>query len=231
MQAAGEDLLENLSFFSMTPEKILDLGCGTGFFLSRLQSCYPNAEVIGIDFSKKMLEKISSPHRKIFSTAENITLESKSVDMIFSNLLFPWISDPHTVISEVFRVLKPGGVFIFSSLGPDTFKELITHQIFPDMHDLGDALVKTHFMEPVMQAQYFEFKYSNQEKMQDEFKFTGLNYFFDEVDKESNIVTFELVYGHAFKSVSQETSGLDETGIAKINVADIPVRKHKSENL
>ena len=68
--------------------------------------------------------------------------------------------DLSSVIQDCFRVLKDGGLFLFSSLGPDSFKELrsawsetqdqFSHvHRFYDMHIIGDILKKAKFLDPV----------------------------------------------------------------------------------
>jgi len=86
-----------------------------------------------------------------------------SVDLILSNATFQWCNDLARTFQECLRVLRPGGLLMFTTFGPDTLKELRsawsqidghTHvSPFPDMHDLGDALVHTRFADPVMDAE------------------------------------------------------------------------------
>jgi malonyl-CoA O-methyltransferase len=76
--------------------------------------------------------------------------------------MLQWCQDPGRAIAEVLGVLRPGGLFAFSSLGPDTLHELreswaaadqATHvNTFVDMHDLGDALLHAGFADPVIDS-------------------------------------------------------------------------------
>jgi malonyl-CoA O-methyltransferase len=79
---------------------------------------------------------------------------------VFANMLLPWTGNPDPVFGEVARVLRPGGLFCFSSLGPDSFGALRdawrqvddrphVHE-FPDMHLLGDAMVRAGLADPVL---------------------------------------------------------------------------------
>jgi malonyl-CoA O-methyltransferase len=73
--------------------------------------------------------------------------------MVWSNLLLHWLDDPIPALAEAHRVLEVGGLLMFSTLGPDSLKELrsvfsdgYAHtQRFADMHDLGDMLVGCGF--------------------------------------------------------------------------------------
>ncbi len=87
-------------------------------------------------------------------------LPDASFDLVFSNLMLPWCEDIDAVFAEVARVLKPRGLFTFTTFGPDTLVELraawraaddASHvHPFTDMHDLGDGLVRAGFAEPVL---------------------------------------------------------------------------------
>src|SRR5207247_2427675 len=105
-----------------------------------------------------------------------------SIDWVFSNLMLQWCTSTDTIFAEVRRVLKPGGVFSFTTLGPDTLAELRqawdenqhTHvSAFIDMHDIGDGLVRAHFAEPVLDVEHFTLTYSSVKQLLDELKATG----------------------------------------------------------
>jgi malonyl-CoA O-methyltransferase len=92
-----------------------------------------------------------------------------SVDVVVSSLMLQWCDPPDRAFAEVRRVLKPGGLFAFSTFGPDTLKELrsawaeadgynhVNH--FIDMHDVGDALVRAGLMEPVLDVDRMQLTY------------------------------------------------------------------------
>lgn len=100
---------------------------------------------------------------------ESLGMQSESVDLIFSNLSVQWCNDLHTVFNEWMRVLKPGGMLMFSSLGPDTLYELRQSwaavderehvHSFMDMHNVGDALLSVGFAEPVMDVSNYTLTY------------------------------------------------------------------------
>lgn len=173
--------LERLLLLKNTPNVILDLGAGAGHSSAWLKSQFPRAHVIAIDSSIGMLDSSSQQQgywRKLFGRsfsrtcgdATAIPLLNESVDWVFSNLMLPWCTSIDAVLAEVHRVLKPGGVFSFTSVGPDTLRELRqawgfdSHDHvhpFVDMHDLGDALVRTGFAEPVLDVERFTVTYPN----------------------------------------------------------------------
>ena len=117
---------------------VVDLGCGTGFFTDILASKYQ--QVIGIDISKKMLKYSQQKRRSdIFwleGSAYHLPLKNESVDLVYSNLMIQWCEPLDVVIKEILRVLKPGGVFIFTTLIEGTLYELRTAwaQVDDDQH-------------------------------------------------------------------------------------------------
>jgi ubiquinone/menaquinone biosynthesis C-methylase UbiE len=97
-------------------ETVLDLGCGTGRFTEVLRAWF-DAEVIGIDPSKKMLEQAQSkqPHRRIrfeLGRGESVPLPDNSVDLIFMSMIFHHLDDPALTARECRRVLRDGGTVL-----------------------------------------------------------------------------------------------------------------------
>lgn len=117
---------------------VLDLGSGTGFFTDLLATTY--SQVIGLDISNKMLSFAKS-HRNenilwVEADAHNIPLKDNSIDFIYSNLVIQWFDPLDKAISEMLRVLKPGGLLIFSTLVDGTLHELKSSwkQVDDDQH-------------------------------------------------------------------------------------------------
>ena len=173
----GERLIERLPLILMQPQTILDVGCGTGFCTRALQDHYRKARVIGLDLAPAMLQATRRrgrwlrPIRTVCADAERLPLASESMDMVFSNVALQWLPDLERVFAEFQRVLRPGGLLMFSSFGPDTLKELReawaqvddkphVHE-FIDMHDVGDALIQARFADPVMDMEAFTLTYDD----------------------------------------------------------------------
>jgi arsenite methyltransferase len=97
--------------------RVLELGCGPGFYTCRLAQMFPEIETIGVDQSVSLLEWARS--RALKSHLENCSFclgdahalhnISEQVDAIVVSRLFLIVRDRETVLSEIFRVLKPGG--------------------------------------------------------------------------------------------------------------------------
>ena len=170
---------ERLDYIRIPTGRILDLGCGGGADRHMLQARYPDAAHIGVDFAlpplrlqqprpagllSRLLRRNDAP---LLASADALALPfaSRSFAMVWSNLMLNWLDDPLPALKEANRVLDIGGLLMFSTLGPDTLKEL--RSAFPatsvhrfiDMHDLGDALVKAGFGDPVMDMQMLTVTY------------------------------------------------------------------------
>lgn len=125
----GESLLDGIRFpGGGLPARILDLGCGTGYFHSRLLELAPDAEYLGLDLAVGMVEfarkRLSGEGLWLVGDAEHLPVAANSVDLVFSSLAIQWCSSPQRVFAELARVLRPGGQCVFTSLGPQTLKEL-----------------------------------------------------------------------------------------------------------
>lgn len=167
-------MLERLDLIKYEPRQIVDAGCGTGYCTRALQRRYKRARILGVDIAQPMLEAARaktrwfSRQRFVCADAEHLPLVDGAADMIVSNLALQWC-DPDAVLAEFARVLRPGGALMFTSFGPDTLRELRAAwqavdqrphvHTFVDLHDLGDALVRAGFAEPVMDVEFFRLTY------------------------------------------------------------------------
>jgi malonyl-CoA O-methyltransferase len=184
-------LLEKLDIVRLTPDWILDAGTGTGESVGVLQEKYGNANLILLDLSERMLEKaveqsaLPEMTHAVCGDIESLPFSDKSVDLVFSNLALQWCNDVGKALAEFKRVLKPGGLLMFSTFGPDTLKELraswqqIDHAVhvnaFIDMHDIGDGLLHMGFADPVMEAETITVNYSEVDGLMQDLRAIGAN--------------------------------------------------------
>jgi len=159
---------ERLDFIRISPGRILDLGCSCGGSLPGLTQRYPAARRIGLDRAPEMLKQIRDADALVADAAA-LPLAEASVDLIWSNLLLHWLAKPALALCETQRVLASGGLFMFSTLGPDTLKELraampdhFEHtQKFADLHDWGDQLLSCGFTDPVVDREDITLHYDS----------------------------------------------------------------------
>lgn len=182
-------LLERLDFVKLEPTVILDLGAATGEASVALAERYPNAVIVALDSAKNMLRRVRARElpanrlRVLCADAADLPLANASVDLIYCNLLLPWCKEPMRVLQECRRVLRPGGLFNFATLGPDTLYEMreawsavdkASHvHRFADMHDVGDAIIAAGMAEPVLDLEYITLCYRSVEGIMRELKACG----------------------------------------------------------
>lgn len=241
-------MLERLDYVKLEPARILDLGCSRGGSFAGLSGRYPQAEVLGLDLAPAMLQgesgkrpgwlrrlglgKSAGP-QCLAADAAKIPLKSRSAALIWSNLLLHWLDDPLPALAEAHRVLEVGGLLMFSTLGPDTLKELraafadgYAHtQRFIDMHDLGDMLVGCGFADPVMDMEVITLTYDDLDAMFAELRAAGsrcamkarrhgltgrqawaeARAAYEKMRCDGKLpATFEVVYGHAWKAEAKQ---------------------------
>ncbi len=122
----GKNLLNRLPD-AFQANSILDLGCGTGHFTQQLNKNFPQAALFGLDLAEGMLKQAQQSvkiHSWIAGDAEQLPIKDNSIDLVFSNLALQWCHDFSAVLDEVYRVLTPQGIFLFTSLCDGTLREL-----------------------------------------------------------------------------------------------------------
>lgn len=266
-------IAQRLQLVKLDVNRVLDLGAGTGFLTEKVISLYPQAQVIALDISEQMLamnaQRVVQPRQAwmpkslaqklgwmrcaadlIQADAYALPLADSSVDLIVSNLMLQWCDDLDAVFAEMRRVLRPQGGLMFTSLGPDTLKELrrawvevegdAGHQRmnqFIDMHDLGDALIRSGFGQPVMDVAHYTLTYEKPLGVLQDLKaigatnaqqrrgrgltgkarFAAMLNVYETLRREGKIpATYEVVHGHAwaseevFKGPNRSKSGVHE---------------------
>jgi malonyl-CoA O-methyltransferase len=236
----GERLLERMDLMANVPTRILDVGCGTGRPTLALQKLYPKARVIGADLAPGMLKLAAKKQPRlggwfgsradfVCAEASQLPLADASCDLIYASLILQWCEDLDATLLEWRRLLKPHGLLLFSTLGPDTLKELRTAwsvvdgynhvNRFLDMHDVGDAIIRAGFVEPVMDVEHITLTYQDATGLMRDLKSIGahnvtagrrrglmgrgrLKAFADAYEKfriEGRLpATYEVVYGTAW---------------------------------
>ncbi|MNN01234.1 Malonyl-[acyl-carrier protein] O-methyltransferase [compost metagenome] len=125
-RAVGEGLLTRLPA-DLVPQRWVDLGCGTGYFSRALGQRFPAGEGLAVDIAEGMLRHagaLGGARHFVGGDAESLPLRDASCDLMFSSLAIQWCANLPAVLAEARRVLRPGGVFAFSSLCVGTLGEL-----------------------------------------------------------------------------------------------------------
>jgi len=235
-RAAAQELLGRLELIKLQPQYILDLGCGIGLEVQDLALRYPQAKICGLDLAQDFLQygKNQTQEERVYwlgGDSRILPLRSNSVDLIFANMLLPWVQNVPVMLREWRRVLRPQGLVIFSSLGPDSFVECQDKNqtgFLPelvDMHNIGDAFVTAGFVDPVLEVEHFTLTYRDQAQLQAELEKSGMWIKTEHPQLEPNReglypLSFEVVYGHAW-CPGAKTFKPDDHGIVSIPISQL----------
>ena len=250
-----DGLFERMRPMTAEAAVVLDLGAATGNAIPLLLKRFRRARVIAVDSSLRMLQvarrkrTLLSKRYAVQGDARALPFADASVDVVFCNLLLPWLDRPDSVFAEVARVLRRDGLFAFSTLGPDSLLEIReawqavdggahVHR-FPDMHDLGDALVRAGLRDPVLDVDPLAVNYRSSDALFRDLAATGarnslrqrqpgltsrhrLQRFVDALfgTGEECSISFELVYGHCWGGETRRADG--EIAVA---ASEIPLRR------
>lgn len=176
-----DGILARLDPLLLDARSILDLGSATGATGRMLRQRFRRAQVVALDLSHEMLVEARrkkawlSRSSMVQADAARLPFADGAFDLVVANQLLPWAPDPQPIFVEVARVLKEGGVFAFATLGPDSLREIerawasvdnAAHvNRFPDMHDIGDGLVRAGLSDPVLDIDRLAVSYSSPDRL------------------------------------------------------------------
>lgn len=274
---------ERLDLITLEPKTILDVGAGTGLLTEKLAERYPHAKLIGLDLSAQMLQQAQQRLHKprftwmpkaisslwqtpsadlINADANQLPLADNSVDLIVTNLMLQWCDDLDKVFAELRRVLRPEGLIMLTTFGPDTLRELRQAwaevdgeehvNAFIDMHDIGDALIRNGFGQPVMDVEHFTLTYEKPMGVLKDLKaigatnasqgrakgLTGKQRFTRMLDaydaqRQQGLIpaTYEVIHGHAW-AAEEIVKGPNRSrdGLVEISLDEFAKQTNKQTN-
>ncbi|WP_269901168.1 methyltransferase domain-containing protein [Paenalcaligenes faecalis] len=263
----AQRMLSRLSYMTLQPAQILDAGCGAGHAIDPLRARYVDMDYVGVDHSPALLAVAEQRHshqpslwqrlRKttqktpIFVEADmaKTNLAAQSFDLIWSNLALHWHPEPHAVIEEWRRLLRPDKLLLFSTFGPATLIELrnalhaagirTATMEFVDMHDYGDLLLQHGFSDPVMDQEIITLTYKSAESLLADVRALGGNphparrvigradylKLIQALESQRHMdgtihLSIEVAYGHAWRTAIQKQG----------NEIHIPISSIKRKN-
>jgi malonyl-CoA O-methyltransferase len=186
-------LLEQLEVLEdRVPARILDVGSGPGRASGVMTGRWPKREVVAMDIALPMLGEVPRhtrfwrPVRRVCAEATNLPFADGSFDVVFSNMCMQWVPDLPAALAEFRRVLKPEGLLLFTSFGPDTLTELRYAYLeagetdpplspLAAIQQVGDALVSAGFRNPVLERENFNLSYPDVKSLMRELRAIGAN--------------------------------------------------------
>ena len=160
-----ERLIGLLQERGVNPERLLDVGAGTGRLMAALRQIYPSALAVAADLAFGMCSTASTNLAGqgvhiVNADAERLPLVTGSFDLVLSTSTFQWLTSLDAAFAEAKRVLAPGGTFCFALFGEKTLFELRdsyrkvlggapdrTHNFFSG-DEVLQALRRCGFLEP-----------------------------------------------------------------------------------
>ncbi|MCH9694896.1 MAG: methyltransferase domain-containing protein [Gammaproteobacteria bacterium] len=253
-----QGLLQRVEPLLVDATTVIDLGAATGSAHAALNRRFKGARIISVDIAHGMLQQARRKKTWLSKTsyaqasATALPFANESVDVIFANMLLPWMDDPTAVLTEVARVLRKGGMFAFATLGPDSLQEIrrawssvdegFHVNRFPDMHDLGDGLVNAGLKDPVLDVDRLTVNYTDTNKMFADLTAAGAR---NSQQQRQTTLTgkrrFAMMRSALEKTARNGKIGLDlevvyghcwgagpknDPANYRINVTDIPIRRN-----
>jgi malonyl-CoA O-methyltransferase len=186
-------LLEQLDVLGARgPARGLDGGSGPGRASGAMKRRWPRSEIVALDLALPMLREVPRhtrwwrPVRRINAEATQLPLADGTVDVVFSSLCLQWVPDLPAALAEFRRVLRPDGLLLFATFGPDTLIELREAYLaagetqpplspFAAIQPVGDALLAAGFRDPVLDRDDFTLTYPDVRTLLHELRAIGAN--------------------------------------------------------
>jgi malonyl-CoA O-methyltransferase len=232
-------MAERLEYIKTVPNTILDIGSGIEIDADFLKSKFKQAKLYQLDFAINIIKRyrqkqsilkklLNQSSFNICADALNLPIIDNSIDLVWSNLCLPLIDDMDKFFKEIYRVLNNNGFFLISGLGVDSLEQLrqlgINTFNFPDMHLIGDLLVKNNFCHAVTDVEKITLEYNDINLLLNDLKLINFmlpqnnnrisknkyQSFKNEINNQINSntckISLEVFYAHAWKEIPKQPS-------------------------
>ena len=221
-------MMERLDYVKLAPRRILDAGSGASRDARALRQRYAGARVVALDSALAVLPRAGWRERVLGKSTISVCADmarlpfaAGTFELAWCNMALHWVNEPLAVLRELERVLAPDGLLMFSTLGPDSLKELRAAagesrvHAFIDLHDFGDMLVAAGFAAPVMDMEMLRVEYPSGRGLHEDLRASGQTN--ARRDRARGLAgrglharleralggrmqsTYEVIYGHAWK--------------------------------
>ena len=253
---AATRLLERLDGLSFDPADILDLGCATGYQARALHERFPKARILALDSAPAMLEQARRQRGRwrrrfelVGGDAQALPLAASCLDLVVASMTLEWCRDPEQVLQSLRRVIRPGGLLLIATTGPDTHREL--HRALASTPDaitggklihamqLGDTLIRAGFQEPVVDTDWLTSTHKTLTALLEDLHQTGtavsgnlntaeLSRHYPQQEANGHYpLTWEIVYASAWAPEEGQPIRTGDGEEASISANSIPIRTRR----
>jgi malonyl-CoA O-methyltransferase len=235
-------MIDRLDYIKIKPQNILDIGSGLNIDSSMLIKKYPQANLVQIDSAINILNhychnlqpppNYSGKVLPICADALALPIANNSINMVWSSMCLPYINDSNQYFNEIMRILNVEGVFLVCGFAVDSLYELrnlgLRTYNFPDMHIIGDILLKIGFSDVVTDVEYITIEYDSIIDMLNDIRIVGCGSIIDHKSMFNrqeltkilaptgsdlpNKLTLEIFYAHGWKDkpISADVDNVQE---------------------
>lgn len=119
------------------PDRLIDIGCGPGAFLSLVKETFPDIQLNALDLSEEMIhetrERLSNTAIATVGDSENMPLKSEQYQVVTCNMSIHNYPHPQNAVNEMFRILKPGGVLLLNDMNCVAPIRAVANWLFPKL--------------------------------------------------------------------------------------------------
>ncbi len=247
----GERLLERLDGLNFLPQRIIDLGCGSGRQTLALKARFPDQPLLAIDDSARMLELAQKRRGRwrprfdlVRADIDSLPVAEASHDLIHACLSLQWSANLYAALSGIRRIMRARGLLLFALPGPDSFIELRSAGIRVDCgitihaQELGDLLTRAGFQEPVLDTDWLTLEYAGLAELLDDLDHLGIAYRlpagFEAADRGLAIadaplrITCEVLYASAWSPDEGQPIRSERGEEASVSVSSLGIRRRRS---
>ncbi len=117
------------------PARLIDIGCGPGAFLQRVQDSFPDIQLNGLDLSEEMIRetraRLSDTAVAAVGDAEQMPLAGSQFQAVTCNMSIHHYPHPQKAVNEMHRILEPGGSLLLNDMDCITPVRWIANLVFP----------------------------------------------------------------------------------------------------
>lgn len=248
VREVGSRLLERLDGLRFSPQRIADLGCGTGHQALALRERFSEAPILGLDHSRPMLARARRrrgrwrpKYELLEADFRHLPLAEASVDLLHACLSLQW-SALDATLHGVRRIMRPRGLVLIALIGPDTLTELEQAGAVIDCgstchaQELGDLLTRAGFQEPVLDTDWLTLSYARIDDLLADLDHLGIGYSLpgDPGSLESRLprnadgaltVTWEVLYASAWSPDEGQPIRTGQGEEASISISSLGIRR------